>query len=119
MRRSSGSAARVTRKAPRRLTACWTSHALVVVSAIEPRHADPGRVDEHVDAAVALEVLGDEPETVVLARDVRLHDRGVQALAGGFEAIELAAGERQGIALLGQHPRDREADPGRATGDEG
>ena len=68
---------------------------------------------------MALHVLGDEPDAVVLARDVCLDDRGVQALAGGFEAFELPSGERQAIALLRQHLRDREADPGRATGDEG
>ena len=92
---------------------------MVVVSPTVPRDADPGRVDEHVEAAVALDVLGDEPAAVVLARDVGLDDRGAEALAGRFEPLELAAGERQGIALLRQHLRDREADPGRATGDEG
>ena len=83
------------------------------------RDPDARRVDEHVDPAMVLEVLGNEPETIVLARHVCLDDRGVQAFAGGLEAVEPPAGERQGIALLGEHPRDREADPGRATGDEG
>ena len=59
------------------------------------------------------------PEAIVLARHVRLDDQGIQPLPGGFEPIELAPGEGQRIALLRQHSRDREADSGRATGDEG
>ena len=92
---------------------------MVVVSAIVPGDADPGRVDEDVEAAVELQVLGDEPDAIVLARHVGLHDRGVEALPRGFEAVELPSGERQAIALLRQHLRDGETDPGRATGDEG
>ena len=48
---------------------------------------DAGRVDEHVEAAVALEVLGDEPErSRPRSTTSACDDRGVQALAARLRA---------------------------------
>ena len=53
---------------------------------------DPGRVDQHVEAAVGRDVLGDEPRAILLGRHVRLRrSSGLKAVAGRLEPFQLAA----------------------------
>ena len=71
--------------------------------------ADAGVVDEHVQAAVALAVRGDDLLDLGLLGDVggnRLH---VEALRGepadgGLELLRPPRGHRDGVALLAEHP---------------
>ena len=78
----------------------------------------PGRVDEHVQAAEALAVLGDDADAVLLLAHVG-RDRVRAELGGGrLDLLARPRRERQVEALVAQHARDREADARRAAGDE-
>ena len=98
--RRCGSAARVTRKAPRRLTACWRSQAFVVVSPIVPAMPTPAELTSTSRPPWARRArrragcnrprLETSACTIAASRPSR----------GGFEPVELPPGERQRIALL-------------------
>ena len=80
--------------------------------------ADARRVDEHVQAAEPLCVLGDDADAVLLLAHVG-GDRLRAELGGGrLDLLAGARGERQLEALLAEHARDREPDARRASGDE-
>ena len=86
---------------------------------LEPaRDADAGRVDEHVETALALDVLRDHAGAVLRLGDVR--DGRVRAELGGgrLDLLGRPRGEREGVPLVAEHARDREPDPGGAAGDE-
>ena len=79
---------------------------------------DPRRVDEHVQAAEALAMLGDDADAVLLLAHVG-RDRVRAELGGGrLDLLLRARGERQVVALVAQHARDREPDARRAARDE-
>ena len=80
--------------------------------------AHAGRVDEHVEPAVGLEVRRDEPRAVVLAADVDRDGGRARARPRPPRAARPSGREREPVALLAEHPRDREADPRRASRDE-
>ena len=85
---------------------------------------DPGVVDEHVEAAVALDHLVDRAAAVLGRADVALVDAALDAvvlelgqeLAGVLGVAAVAGGDDR--ALLGEAPGDRGADPARAAGHE-
>ena len=77
--------------------------------------ADAGRVDEDVEAAVPLDVLRHEPLAVLLLGDVRSDGECAELLGRCLYALGVARREREREALLGEHPRDREADPSRSS----
>ena len=80
--------------------------------------ADPGRVDEDVHSAEALDVGCDDAHALVGVGEVR-RDRGrAELFRRRLEWLGAARDESQLVALLAQHAAEREADPGRAAGDE-
>ena len=76
--RSSGSDSRVITSVARRLTSSWRSIFFVSCSANVPPMPMPARVDEHVHAAVALGVLGDDAHALVGLPEVRGHGQRVE-----------------------------------------
>ncbi len=82
------------------------------------RDAHPRRVDEHVQAAVRLEMGRHEAGAVLLVLNVRSDRRRAELGRRFLEALELARGEREGVAFVAEHASDREADARRAPGDE-
>src|SRR6478752_1701713 len=80
--------------------------------------ADPRRVDEHVEAAEALAVLGDDADAVFFLAHVGRDGVGAELRGGCLDLLLRARGECQVVALVAQHGRDREPDPRRAARDE-
>ena len=84
---------------------------------------DPGVVDQHVEAAVGLAVLGEDADHVLLLGHVGgdaldLEAVGAQALGGRLELLGAARRDRQRVALLAEHPGDRQPDPARGPRDQ-
>src|SRR5581483_8967896 len=78
--------------------------------------SDAGRVHEHVEPAVSLEVLGDGACALAgVGRDRRRAELGGRRL----DLLGAPRDERQLEALLPQHAGDRQSDARRAAGDEG
>jgi hypothetical protein len=83
--------------------------------------ADAGVVDEHVEAAEALAVRGDDALDVGLVAKVRRDqlDRvaGLEQAGGGLPQLRLTAGrQRKAVALGREQLGDREPDPARGAG---
>ena len=100
------------------MTSSWRSRCFsrqVLDAAADP---DARRVDEHVEAAEAVAVLGDDPRAVLRLGDVRGDGRGAELGRRRLDLLGPARDERQLEALVAQHPRDREPDARRAAGDE-
>ena len=73
-------------------------------------------VDEHVEAAVALAMRGDDLLDLRLVGDVRRDAVHVEAIGreprdGALELLRAPGGHRDAIALFAENPRDRQADP--------
>ena len=86
---------------------------------LEPaRDPDAGRVDEHVEAALAGDVLLDDARAVLRLRDVRRDRVGAELGRRRLDLLGRARGEREREALLAKHPPDREPDARGAAGDE-
>ena len=90
------------------------------------RRADPDArvVDQHVEAAEALAVLGDDVLDLLLGGHVGrdLLDvvaRFAQLQRGAGQLVGPPRGDREAVALLAEHVRDREPDAARGAGDEG
>jgi hypothetical protein len=83
------------------------------------RDADARRVDEHVEAAVRVEVGRDDACAVLLVPHVGGDRRSGKVGRGLLQPFDLPRDERQVVALVPQHARDREPDARRATDDEG
>ena len=73
------------------------------------RRADPdaGVVDEHVEAAVGLAVLGEDADHVLLVGHVggdalHLEPVGAQVLGGGLQLLRPAGGDGQRVALFAE-----------------
>jgi hypothetical protein len=79
---------------------------------------DPGGVDEHVHAAEAVPVRGDDANAVVLLAHVRGDRVRAEGVRRRLDLLARARGERQLVALVAQQPGDREPDPGRSPRDE-
>ena len=80
--------------------------------------ADAGGVDEHVETAVALAVLGHEPHAILLV--AHIGGDAVRAEVGG-RLLDVRRGprsDRQPVAVFGKHACDGEADAPGAAGDE-
>ena len=80
--------------------------------------SDPGRVDEHVEPAEALAMLGDDSRAIVRVSDVGGDRDGAELLCSRLHALRTPRGERQGVPLVPQHARNCEADARGAAGDE-
>jgi hypothetical protein len=81
-------------------------------------------VDQRVHAPVGRLVLGDDPRDGLLVADVPrrgvdLDPVAAQLSGRGRELGLVAAGDRDGMALLAQHARERLADAARPAGDQG
>jgi len=83
-----------------------------------PGDADAGRVDEDVQPAVALAMLRDGAHAVLFAAHVGGDRQRSELGRRRLDLLLSSRGDRQSVALRGEHPRDRETDPGRAAGDE-
>ena len=84
---------------------------------------DPGVVDQHVEAAVGLAVLGEDADHVLLVGHVggdalHLDAVGAQPLGRGLQLLRAAGGDGQRVALLAQRPGDRQPDPARCPRDQ-
>lgn len=66
-----------------------------------------------------LEVRRDEAATLLVVADVDGVRRRVELPRRLLEPFHVSCSERERVPLLAQHAGDGEADPGRATGDEG
>ena len=82
------------------------------------RDPDPGRVDEHVETAVALDVLAHEPLAVLRLETSAAIAVAPSSAAAGLDLLGRARGEGELEALLAEHPRDREPDARRASCDQ-
>jgi len=89
-------------------------------------HHHPGVVDQQVDPQVGVpQRVGGGPDRpqrgqVQLCRGHAALRRAVQdAVRGGLGLRDVAAGQHDGGAAGGEHPRDLEADPGVGAGDDG
>ena len=80
--------------------------------------ADAGRVDEDVEAAVPVDVLGHGPLAVLVLGHIRSDGERAKLGGRGLHALGISSREREREAFLGEHPRDREADPSRSSRDE-
>jgi hypothetical protein len=60
----------------------------------------------------------DRVDARLLVRDVRRERLGPELFGGGCELVGPAGDECQPVALLLEHPREREPDPRRASRDE-
>jgi hypothetical protein len=80
------------------------------------RESHSGRVDEHVETAVAFDVLGHHARTVLLVQHARGHGVRIELLRGDLEPLDGAGGDRQPEPLVAEHARDREADTRRSPG---
>ncbi len=83
-----------------------------------------GVVDEHVEPAIALAVAVHDRTDALLVGHVRRHVLDLeplvaQLLGGLLERLGPPRRDREAIALLTQRLGDREADPSRASGDDG
>ena len=80
--------------------------------------ADAGRVDEHVEPAVALDVLCHEPVAVLLAETSAVTANASRAAAAASSRSLLREASVSAKPSSGEHARDRQADAPRASGDE-
>ena len=107
----------------RRLTA--ELHVEVLGLDLLHRRADPdaGVVDQHVEPAVGLAVLGEDADHVLLVGHVggdalHLEAVGAEALGGALELLGTPRRDGQGVALFAEHAGDRQPDPARRSGDQ-
>ena len=82
------------------------------------RNADPRRVDEQVEAAVALDVLGDRTLAILRLGDIGCDGVGAELGGGRLDLFGRPRRQCQRESLVAQHPRDRQADPRRTPRDE-
>ena len=99
------------------------SRRLVSISRDGRADADAGVVDEHVEAAVALAVRGDDLLDLGLIGDVggdgvHVEPVGGEPGDGGLELLGPPRGHRDAVALLAEHPGDRQPDPAGCSGDD-
>src|SRR6478735_3935138 len=76
------------------------------------------RVDEDVEAAVRLEVGRDEARAFLVVPHVDGYRLRLERTCCLLEALDRPRREGQRVALVAEHPRDRETDPRRAAGHE-
>ena len=101
------------------------STRLVCMSRDRRADADAGAVDEHVEAAEAVAVRGDDALDVLLRRPCcrrpprRRSPASRSSRGGGLELVRAAGGDGEAVALLAEDVGDREADPAGGSGDEG
>ena len=82
-----------------------------------PGDADPRRVDEHVQAALARDVLLDDAGAVVRVGDVGCDRVCAELGRRRLDLLRGPRGERHAVAFFAKHPRDREPDSRGASGD--
>jgi hypothetical protein len=85
--------------------------------------ADAGVVHQHVQAPERVAVGGDRADDVGLVADVGddlldLQAVVAQLLVGGRELLRAPGHERDRVALLGEHPGDREPNPAGGSRDD-
>ena len=84
---------------------------------------DPGVVDERVEPAVGLPVLGEDADQLLLVGHVggdglHLEAFAAQSLGRGLELLRAARGHRQPVALLAEDAGDRQPDAARRPRDQ-
>src|ERR1700683_205345 len=85
--------------------------------------ANAGVFDEHVEPAIALFVSCHDLLDLALLRERSGHAVDVEAISGktidgGLELLRAPGGHRDAIALLAEHPCDRQADTARRSRDD-
>ena len=76
-----------------------------------PADADPGRVDEQSSRPKRSRCFGDEPRAIVRVTDVGRDGDRAELRGCGLDLLLTPRRERQVVALVAQHPRDREPMP--------